>query len=336
MHHCVRDGLLLFVYCLGVGASALVLCSFLTESRLGRRKGRVFAGIFTLVLPGCELALYAAGFSADACRPIMAMMLICLTAWAIDFAPSWRFTRWLAEPRLKWVFLLIVSPAYVVGLTYGLDEPPCDLMPPLCSAIEPKEVADVWLVTDRGREIKLCTVAASAQAEQLSDDWLHNDLRSQVIRTAKASPACNCHGWIFAEEDYWVLSQDVETILTDDGYQKVEEPQTGDLVIYRNVSGQIVHSGLVVDVANHDASGHDDLDNAGVEVESKWGRYGCFLHCVDSEPYGTTFDYYHSDRHGHRLQLVHLPTGDGKGAVARSTNRRQDNSGVFHPGVLGH
>ena len=92
---------------------------------------------------------------------------------------------------------------------------------------------------------------------------------------------------------YGVASEDVDTILADNGYEVVGEPREGDIVIYRDGLGHVQHTGLVRFV------GTDGL----VLVESKWGSLGIYLHTPKEQPYGEFFNFRRSSRPGHELHL---------------------------------
>jgi hypothetical protein len=116
----------------------------------------------------------------------------------------------------------------------------------------------------------------------------------RVIETAAKDQRYNCHGWVFTGGRFAVESEDVATILKDNDYQVVQQPSPGDVVVYRDERGAVVHTGLV-----RIASG--DL----VLVESKWGMLGRYLHKLWDQPYAQRFfEYYHSPRQGHLLASV--------------------------------
>lgn len=118
-------------------------------------------------------------------------------------------------------------------------------------------------------------------------------LRERVITLPDADQDCNCHGWVFTGGQYWVASEEVQTILDDNGYQAVTEPHPGDLVIYRDESGAISHTGLL-----RTAGGDCPL-----LVESKWGGIGRFIHQAADHAYGDmTWTFYRSARNGHILR----------------------------------
>ncbi|MBI1913653.1 MAG: hypothetical protein HYS12_02690 [Planctomycetes bacterium] len=174
--------------------------------------------------------------------------------------------------------------------------------------------------TDGGSPVALFTVVNAAEllksAEQEERLQEARRFALSVVRTAPASADSNCHGWVFAGGRFCVMWQDVERILADNGYKPVSDPQAGDLVVYRDASGAILHTGKVrvraADglVVYRDASGtplHTAKLRVGgadalVLVESKWGHAGRFLHAPADQPYSPTWAFYRARRGGHLLR----------------------------------
>ncbi|GIW90977.1 MAG: hypothetical protein KatS3mg109_1409 [Pirellulaceae bacterium] len=146
-------------------------------------------------------------------------------------------------------------------------------------------VEDTFLRTDVGR---LLRVYESPLAEQTGncDDSPAILTSGYVIRREKPTPRYNCHGWVFTGGRYVVKSEDVETILHDNGYSEVEQPQVGDLVVYRDEQGRIIHTGVVRGI----------LDDGTPLLESKWGFAGRFLHRPEEQVYSTNYRFYRTSR----------------------------------------
>ena len=70
----------------------------------------------------------------------------------------------------------------------------------------------------------------------------------------------NCHGLTFLAGEYWMMDDQVEKILADDRWEivRLENVQRGDVAIYRNPRGKIVHSAKVV---GRDERGHVLVDS---------------------------------------------------------------------------
>jgi len=129
------------------------------------------------------------------------------------------------------------------------------------------------------------TAALSEPELRLLADGKHHD---NVIRLGPASDRSNCHGWVFTGGQFILSPDDVELILKENGYEQVQTPRTGDVVVYRNASG-VSHTAIV----RYTAPGQPVL------VAGKWGVLGVFLHPVDKSCYGTEFAYYRTARGGH-------------------------------------
>jgi len=66
-------------------------------------------------------------------------------------------------------------------------------------------------------------------------------------RVSEACPVYNCHGLTFGSRRTQV-THSVLPILDDDGFDLIpeKEARAGDIVIYSNVRGEVIHSGFVV------------------------------------------------------------------------------------------
>ncbi len=264
------------------------------------RYGRILSVTAGLFLCAGGACLGITGYPVDGWAPVAALGLLWLIAWAAHFAAFLHFTRRLTRPRVIWAFVLIASPLYALYAGYvvsGLKAADFGakwLDPVIVSR---NEVPDLRLVTDRGREIKLYRLVLSDEAEQAEQDWIaEGRLECHVIRTGDVDPASNCHGWVFTGGRYAIHPDDMETILADNGYQRVETPRKGDLILYRSEQGSILHTGIVLEVVSENL----------VLIESKWGPLGRYLHPPEYQPYGTNFGYYRSSRNGHQLPVISL------------------------------
>ena len=136
-------------------------------------------------------------------------------------------------------------------------------------------------VTDRGQEVELFR-------------WANYLLiGADDVPTAAAIEPSNCHGWVFAKDEYFLREGSVEQILKDNGYEPCEAPKSGDLIVYRDQEGTISHTG-VVQMAF--------LGRVPV-IESKWGMDERFMHPPEVQPYGNRYSYYRSPRQGHALMI---------------------------------
>jgi hypothetical protein len=155
---------------------------------------------------------------------------------------------------------------------------------------------EFYALTDLGEKIDLFNFSVESQLfEEYSKDF---DVRfptftSTLIHRGEADSSSNCHGWVFTGGRFLLRGVGVERILQGNGYSVVSTPSAGDIVIYRNESGNILHTGLVQGV----------LNEGTVIIESKWGTDQRFLHLPEDQPYSTSFAYYRSDRTGHLIDV---------------------------------
>ena len=169
-----------------------------------------------------------------------------------------------------------------------------------------KVSARVYAKTDRGSKVVLQEPLDPKSGDELNDIEQRmlksTPVQNQLIRHQSASDNTNCHGWVFTGGRYWVRSVEVESILAENEYKVVSQPQPGDLVIYRDQQ-EVSHSGIVRYVTV----------GLPVMVEGKWGTTGVYLHAVDQSCYGKHFTYYRSPRPGHLLAGLDDPlSNDGK------------------------
>lgn len=205
------------------------------------------------------------------------------------------------RPLVQGALLIVLSGAIVAYAVHRLEQGLEDdlresdgAMAQMTDPIDPNTPPAVLARTDAGTSVPLFTVSPSvggatsvAEARYLHDQRLDG----KAIQTAPADLQCNCHGWVFAGGRYWLRGNQVETVLKDNGYQAVEKPHKGDVAIFRNQMGEVTHSGLV-----RTGSGSTIL------IESKWGRFGRFVHGPDEHAYrGNQITYYRSSRGTHRL-----------------------------------
>jgi hypothetical protein len=161
---------------------------------------------------------------------------------------------------------------------------------------ETEEDAGVSALTDRGTPIRLMRACAPRLTEEIQAferEALAAMRRSgKVIRREPADDRSNCIGWVFTGGRYWMGDDQVDTILDENGYQKVSTAAVGDLVIYRDSADMACHVAVVRALC----------DDGTVLVEGKWGWMGTFLHRTEDSPYTDNFAYYRSPRAGHLLR----------------------------------
>lgn len=284
------------IICLGAGGSVLALVGIWLELRRGVKARRVFSGALCLLLLAFAGVLWAAGQSAGRVLPVLALGIACLIAYGLQIACLRRWASRMLEPWAIWIFLLIACPIFAAVYAHHVTRP--EELPPFL--IEPglemrKEVTGPRAETDLGRPIDLFHYHDLPMPEAVEDSMLEAERYShEVIRVEEPDTTSNCHGWVFTRGAFAVASEQVDTILADNGYVPVERAQAGDLVIYRDGSGLPLHTGVVRFVG----------DEGLVLVESKWGPLGTFLHTPETQPYGSQFGFWRSPRLGHRLRIL--------------------------------
>lgn len=153
-------------------------------------------------------------------------------------------------------------------------------------------ITSVRLTTDLGSAVTAREPDAVRTGKELTDpenrllaNGKHDD---NVIRLGPADDRTNCHGWVFTGGKYILGPDDVELILKENGYELVQTPRPGDVVVYRSAS-EVTHTAIV----RYTAPGQPVL------VAGKWGVLGVYLHPVEKSCYGTEFAYYRTARRGH-------------------------------------
>jgi hypothetical protein len=157
-------------------------------------------------------------------------------------------------------------------------------------------VPTVTAQTDKGTPIRVFTNRIGGNPDHSAEDAFLRGaaLENRVIQTAPPDKTYNCHGWTFAAGQYHLVGREVELILADNGYTPVEQPAVGDVIVYRDETGAITHTGVVK------ATGADGV----VLIESKWGVMGRYIHTPENQCYGPNFTYYRTPRPGHLLAGV--------------------------------
>jgi hypothetical protein len=292
---------LIYLGFLGACGVSLGLAGLFAELTL---RGRPRA----LAVPTAALILAAgAAFLGQPTPVLLSLLALVYLFAAFHTAPvrrAWDRVRSLGrDPRFLWGGLVLAG-LLVAFWQPGLIEPTApavkadtaDRLPP--EEFPLKEDASVHAVTDKGRPVRLYYAEAgeiepaamlAVEANKIRP-WA---LSTSMIRTEKPDVGYNCHGWTFADGHHWILNNDVNAILADNGYRPVKQPRPGDLAVYHSgPGGEVIHSGVVR------VAGPDKV----ILVESKWGWLGRYVHTPEAQLYGRSWVYYHSDRNGHRLR----------------------------------
>jgi hypothetical protein len=283
---------------LGIICPVLGLCALLMES--SKRD--------YLVLAALALAAFVAGAIVAAnwdSGPwpflVFAAACILLAMPRLPGVGTWltASTAWLFRSQAApFLLLLLGGPAVVLFwlLDTSASGPSTKETPQLHSATTELAPYEATARTDKGRPVPVYRPLGPSPPELVSEEeeLVAAHLAGQVLGTAPAGSDYNCHGWIFTNGRYWIQPEDVEHILEDNGYRLVNRPRAGDLVVYRDDTGEIVHSGLV-------------RAEAPVLVESKWGGGGRYVHTPENQVFSPRFAYFRSKREGHLLDGLDKP-----------------------------
>jgi hypothetical protein len=153
----------------------------------------------------------------------------------------------------------------------------------------------VHAVTDRGRLIPLYSRSdphTSSPEPDETEQWAIEHYPMSLVSTAPEDARCNCFGWVFTGGRFIIRSAAIDPILEDNGYQAVNDPRAGDVVIFRDSDRRPVHVG-VVRLASKEL----------VLVESKWGLRGRFLCTPEVQAFGQSWTYYRSPRGSNVLRV---------------------------------
>jgi hypothetical protein len=215
----------------------------------------------------------------------------------------------LRSSGLHALLLLLIGPGLLVAtawLWYGPPELVVEIPPTGVVQDSMLRPADERLVTDRGHPVPLFTLAKEGP-DGGEREWMkHSAASLSVLRTGPADQNYNCHGWVFAGGRGWLYPSEVDDILRDNGYERVSTPRPGDLILYRGVTGEAAHTGLV-----RVAEGRLIL------IESKWAWLGRYVHAPYDSPYGSDICYYRSARAGHQLAGANSGPAPDRSSVSR-------------------
>ncbi|MCR4412440.1 MAG: hypothetical protein NUV77_08465 [Thermoguttaceae bacterium] len=289
---------LVAVCVLGIGGSVAALAFLWLELRRRFHQARTLSGALALVLGLGSAVSFFAGQPAEIWGASAALASVCATAFVLHFSSVRKAIAWFASPTAVWGIVLVAAPASAILLAWSLNQADECPIPPAPLLVDREEVPQFHLVTDAGRRLPVYNLIVAQSATEFEEAFIaERHFACRVIRTGDPDPTHNCHGWVFTQGRFALRPEDVEEILADNHYEKVTDPQPGDLIIYRNLDGQIEHTGLVRSV----------IAGEIVLIESKWGPLGRFLHAPEDQPYGTDYAYYRSPRPGHLVTIVEEP-----------------------------
>jgi hypothetical protein len=285
---------------LGFALPALALGGLLLQP--ARRVRWLRAAPFALAALGAGLAWALDLWLAPVALGALACLFLA-TASALGSRFLDRLRGALSRTQVQWCVLCVAGPALATAafLQAQNDGPPPFTGPPAnaLAGFDPASLRPVkaaQAVTDAGNPVALHRVTTPPSPQQLREyeDQLIKNMAGEFISTAgRGGVDSNCHGWVFTGGRFWVHGEAVNQIVKDNGYREAKQPRAGDLVVYREADGKVIHSGVVRYV---------DEEGQAL-VESKWGVASRFLHPVDRHCYaGANHFFYRSARRGHLLQ----------------------------------
>lgn len=260
---------------------------------------------------GAALGAWWWGLARLAWLACLVMGAVCGVASLLHWPLARQLVVQLARPRTVWILMLLAGPASASLLAWHLNRPEDPPLDPLVLPMDRKELEQVHVATDRGRLLPVFNLVVPDTTQQYEHAFLaERQFSWRVIRTADPDRTYNCHGWVFTAGRFALRSEDVELILEDNQYARVDQPQPGDLIVYRDDQGRILHTGLVRSV----------IAGEIVLIESKWGPLGRFLHGPEDQPWGDNYAYYRSLRPGHLLAIVEGPVPTESSLAGRNSD----------------
>lgn len=290
-------GMLMTGVCSGGGLSLLGAANVvLRRSTLALR-----LPVSLAIVAGVAGVAYAATDSMEVARRV-SLLLASASGVFMLIGSDWlaSLVAFVRRPAVRWSVASFAGFTFAIGAVaysefqeeLATDRHMAELE--ALSAPPPSQVPAARAQTDSGREVALKEATAPRDISEMQalEDAIFSrpNVRDNVIRSQPASDKTNCHGWVFTGGKFWVSGSEVDSILADNRYRIVSDPQPGDLVVYRN-DGAVSHTALVRYVT----------EQQPVLVEGKWGCSGVYLHPVDKSIYGEKYQFYRSSRKGHLL-----------------------------------
>lgn len=275
--------------------------------------GSILAALVILGLVFLSLGLQWAGGVSPVIltTSLLAALLVAMATMAVWFVSTSGASGEHHGRRFAWGGCqVLLWAAAVANFHAAICEPERDDFASV-GLVSKVPVEDAVVVTDQGRIFTVFQY--DAQGLDVPEDPTHA-FQGKLVRVALPDASTNCHGWVFAGGRYGICEVAVSALLEDNGYNAVDSPQRGDVIVYRDNAGKILHSGRVRSV-------HDD---GQVWIESKWGASGRYLHLAEHQCYSESFEFYRTSRPTHAAQLVRTtPRGDAQVASADETARAE-------------
>lgn len=134
------------------------------------------------------------------------------------------------------------------------------------------------VVTNTGADVTTLASGAPPGVPDMTETQADTVLASlgllaKVIKLQPPTNRYDCHGFTFLSGAAWIDDDEVDAILSANGYTNTAAPTVGDIVIYR-VGANIKHSGIVITVSGTTVT----------KIHSKWGRAGLYEHAPNDVP----------------------------------------------------
>jgi hypothetical protein len=312
----VSDPLLFALVCVTGGCLVLALGVMVRPARpwaaralhVGVALFALLAGLAAAALAGLDYPLEFWGPPAGVAGLYVLVIALPSPAAARLFAVVVEAGRGRRGRLARGLTLAAAGPFVGVGIAFiALDAPILTtpeelerLAGPPSDSVRTERLPDTPLTTDRGRPVPIHQIVGRQKESLLAELWEPQlrvldsfELQNQTIYVTQGWQECNCHGFVFTGGQFWIEGKSVDMILEDNGYEAVNDPRPGDVIVYRDRDDDVSHTGLVRGLAS----------NGVVLVESKWGKYGRFVHRHDRHPYADgQIEFYRTGRPGHLLQ----------------------------------
>ena len=95
----------------------------------------------------------------------------------------------------------------------------------------------------------------------------------------------DCHGVTFGDSQYWINNDQVDKILKGDNYTSTTTPNVGDVLIYRDLHGNVQHSVTVTGVGpngtvtNVTGLGGIEIETTTTTPSAAWNRPSTLHYC---------------------------------------------------------
>lgn len=295
------------LFVLGLSAGAMGAVGLFARSRTGQRPSWRMPLLFAalLALMGAGLSIAQLPTSVSLIPTSLGLVWLFFAFWRSPLAgATGRLAHGvLSAPRIQAGSLLVLGGMLLTWQAYALDRglereimDAENILNPLTGAPSLEPQSDLRFQTDAGQPIPVYRAMAHPDAESSTSaevTYLRNQsLDFKVIQTGPPDLKYNCHGWVFTGGRCWIRGGTVDQILRENRYQIVSRPEPGDVAVYRQPNGEVMHTALVRALS----------EDGTILLESKWGKVGRFIHTATQHVYdGYSCTYYRTTRGGHLL-----------------------------------